>query len=178
MSKRSRVFGFLGISVCALGAVLASCSQPAKRPSASTILRPDYDMVAAIRAAGRNDDSVVQVQPVRDARTRAFLHTIHAEERAGEYEKAAHALDAALKLAPHAPDLLQDRAEMAVRLQHWDRAVKLAMRSWTLGPKVGSLCARNWQTVVEMRKLHGNAAGAASARKQEAKCRVAGVKRY
>lgn len=56
-----------------------------------------------------------------------------------------------MKLAPDSPDLLQDRAEVAVRLKNFSDAEKLARQSWSLGPKLGTLCARNWQTMVEVR---------------------------
>ena len=57
-------------------------------------------------------------------------------------------------------------------------AERLAHRSWSLGPKLGPLCARNWQTVVEMRLQFRDQAGAASARKWVAQCHKAGVPRY
>ena len=64
---------------------------------------------------------------------------------------AAAKLDQAIKLNPESPDLLQDRAEMAIRLKDYAAAEQLAHQSWSLGPKLGPLCARNWQTIVEMR---------------------------
>ena len=57
-------------------------------------------------------------------------------------------------------------------------AEKLAHQSWSLGPKLGPLCARNWQTVVEMRLQADDSAGAASARKWVQTCHKAGVNRY
>lgn len=172
-----RIAGFIAVAAI-LAALLSACAQPQREPRQRRIARPDYDMVAAIRAAGRTDHSVVQVKPMRDPATTVLWREAHADEAASAYGKAAAALDQALKVTPDAPDLLQYRAEMAVRLHHYATAARLAMKSWQLGPKVGSLCARNWQTLVEMRKLHGDNAGAASARKQVAKCQVAGVKRY
>jgi hypothetical protein len=57
-----------------------------------------------------------------------------------------------LKLSPNSPDLLQDRAEIAIRLKDFADAPKsFAHQSWSIGPKLGPLCARNWQTVVEIR---------------------------
>ena len=83
-------------------------------------------------------------------------------------------LDSALKIAGDAPDLLQDRAEIYVRQRDYADAEKLARHSYDIGPKLGSLCARNWQTVVEMRLQAQDEAGAANARQELAKCHQAG----
>ncbi|HET7299942.1 MAG TPA: tetratricopeptide repeat protein, partial [Oleiagrimonas sp.] len=69
-----------------------------------------------------------------------------------------------------APDLLQDRAELAIRLGNYAKAEQLARRSYALGPKLGSLCARNWQTVLEMRRIADDAAGVQRARKALGEC--------
>ena len=107
-----------------------------------------------------------------------LLDHAHADEIAGHWHAAAATLDKALTLAPDAPDVLQDRAEVAVALAQWAQAETLAQRSWALGPKVGALCARNWQTVLEMRQLTGTGAdkgnGLAQARAARAACRVSG----
>jgi tetratricopeptide (TPR) repeat protein len=100
------------------------------------------------------------------------------DERAGNYAAAAAALDKALRISPDAPDLLQDRAEIAIRLKDFAGAEKLAHESWTLGPRLGPLCARNWQTIVEARLQANDKVGAATARKWVQQCRKAGVPRY
>ena len=107
----------------------------------------------------------------------ALLDRARADEIAGHWHFAAQVLDQALALDPRAPDVLQDRAEAAVALAQWAQAETLAQRSWTLGPRVGALCARNWQTVLEMLKIAGDAAGAAQARTALAACRVRGMPR-
>lgn len=147
-------------------------SPPAQPPS------PSYDLVASIRAAGAREKSIIDVNPLRDPGITALQDGAKADEQAGRYAAAAAKLDQALKLTPDAPDLLQDRAEIAVRLHDYAAAEKLARQSWSLGPKLGPLCARNWQTVVEMRLQAGDAAGAASARQQVQSCHKAGVNRF
>ena len=111
----------------------------------------------------------------------ALLDHARADEDAGHWHAAATALDQALTLDPHAPDVLQDRAEVAVALAQWAQAETLAQRSWELGPRVGALCARNWQTVLEMRRLTGTGAGksngVAQARDALAACKASGPPR-
>lgn len=158
--------------------LLAGCffaerpSEPAHPP------RPSYDLVASIRAAGAREKSIIDVNPLRDPGIAALQDGAKADEQAGRYAAAAAKLDQALKRSPEAPDLLQDRAELAVRLHDYANAEKLARQSWSLGPKLGPLCARNWQTVVEMRLQAGDEAGAAKARQQVQSCHKAGVNRF
>lgn len=164
----------LATLVIAIGVslVLAACSQPgAPAPQGS---RPSYDVVAAIRAAGQQDKSAIEVAPLRDPSVQHLVDAAHADAVARRYQDAADKLDQALKLSPHAPDLLQDRAELAVRLHDYAGAERLARESFAVGPKLGSLCARNWQTVIEMRKLASDDASVASARHALAQCQVDG----
>jgi tetratricopeptide (TPR) repeat protein len=164
-----------------VAATLAGCSLFATAPQPATPAAapvPNYDLVAAIRAAGERESSVIAVNPLRDPGVTALQDTATREERAGHYAEAAGALDQALKLSPESPDLLQDRAELAVRLKDFTAAEKYAHQSWTLGPKLGPLCARNWQTVVEIRLQARDQAGADTARKWVRQCHKAGIPRY
>jgi tetratricopeptide (TPR) repeat protein len=129
--------------------------------------------VRAIRAAGEGIDSAVQVQPLRDAAIEGYLKTARAAESALEFDKAIDAAEHALKLAPDAPDLLQYRAELDTARGQWSEAEQLVLKSFALGPKLGSLCARNWQTVVEARTALNDAATAAQAQLRLKECRVA-----
>lgn len=156
--------------------LLAGCvSVP---PQEETPVRPAHDMVAAIRAAGAREQSVIDVAPLRDPGVTALQDAAQADELAGRYADAAAKLDQALKLSPDSPDLLQERAEVAVRLRDYAAAERLARRSWSLGPQLGPLCARNWQTVVEMRLQAGDETGASTARKGVQECHKEGVTRY
>jgi hypothetical protein len=67
---------------------------------------------------------------------------------------------------------------VAVRLKDFSTAEKLAHKSWSLGPRLGPLCARNWQTIVEMRLQARDANGADTARKWVGQCHKAGIPRY
>ncbi|TAL83258.1 MAG: tetratricopeptide repeat protein [Rhodanobacter sp.] len=160
---------------------LAACSMFPPAPLA-TAARPagptPAQMVASIRAAGARENSVIAVNPLRDPGVAVLRDEARRNELAGHYVEAGNELDQALKLNPDAPDLLQDRAEIAVRLRHFATAERLARRSWSLGPKLGPLCARNWQTIVEMRLQAGDQPGAANARHQVGQCHEAGITRY
>lgn len=176
MPTPSRYFCLLPLLLAA--GMLAGCGMFAKPPTSTPASAPSYDLVAAIRAAGDREKSIIDVNPLRDPGVAALQEAAQSDERAGRYAEAATKLDQALKLGPDSPDLLQDRAEIAVRLHHFAEAEKLAHQSWSLGPKLGSLCARNWQTIVEMRLQAHDAAGAATARKWVQQCHKPGIPRY
>jgi pyruvate/2-oxoglutarate dehydrogenase complex dihydrolipoamide acyltransferase (E2) component len=156
---------------------LSACTQPSAPSQASTRPPPvlDHDPVGAIRAAGMGMDSSssVQVQPLRDPAIEGYLKQAHAAETAKDFDAAAAATAHALKLAPDAPDILQYQAEVEILRGHWKEAEDLAVKSFTLGPKVGSLCARNWQTVVEARIAMSDKATEAQAKQRLKECRVA-----
>ncbi|HEY8586292.1 MAG TPA: tetratricopeptide repeat protein [Rhodanobacter sp.] len=164
----------------ALAAVLlAGCGLFATAPAPAPVAPlPTHDPVAAIRAAGERDKSVIAVNPLRDPGVTALQDSARLDEQGGRYRDAASALDQALKLSPESPDLLQERAEVAVRLGDFGTAERLAHQSWSLGPKLGPLCARNWQTVVEARLRARDEAGADTARKWVDRCHKPGVPRY
>ena len=162
--------------VAAAGALLlSSCTQPSAPSKIATKapLAPDHDAVAAIRAAGAGMDSAVQVQPLRDPAIEGLLKQAHAAEAAGNFNAAADAAKRAIQLAPDAPDIIQYQAEVEAGLGNWKDAEALAIKSFTLGPKVGSLCARNWQTVVEARIAFKDPATEAQAKDRLKECRVA-----
>ena len=153
----------------------SACTQPSAPSKAAT--KPpvtlDHDPVGAIRAAGMGMDSSVQIQPLRDPAIEGYLAQAHVAETAKNYDAAAAATANALKLAPDAPDILQYQAEIEALRGNWKEAEALAIKSYTLGPKVGSLCARNWQTVVEARIAFNDPTTQAQAKQRIKECRVA-----
>lgn len=172
---------YLGKAISLLLAMglLAGCSMFATTPPpASPPPLPTYDQVAAIRAAGDREKSVIDVSPLRDPGISSLQETARRDEQAGRFADAAATLDRALKLNPESPDLLQERAEVAVRLKDFSVAETLARKSWSLGPRLGPLCARNWQTIVEMRLQARDTTGADTARKWVAQCHKPGIPRY
>ncbi|RDI97641.1 tetratricopeptide repeat protein [Dyella solisilvae] len=176
MSRRSR--HLIAAPAALAVALLAACSQPvapsqATRPSVS-----DEQMLSSIHAAGDKEKSVIDVNPLRDPGVAALQDAADGDLRTGQYQAAAVKLDQALKISPNSPDLLQDRAELAIRLRDYASAEQFAHRSWELGPKLGPLCARNWQTIAELRQRAGDEAGASNAIKSVTQCHVEGIQRY
>ena len=163
-----------------IAGLVAGCSMfaPAPPPAPAPAAVPSYDLVASIRAAGDRETSIINVNPLRDPGVSALQDAAQRDEQAGHYTDAAAKLDQALKLSPESPDLLQERAEIAMHLKDFPAAEKLAHQSWSLGPKFGPVCARNWQTVVEIRLQARDSAGSAAARKWVQQCHKAGVPRY
>lgn len=162
----------------ALAVCLSACMTPAPPAPPERQTKADSLIVASIKAAGDKEKSVIDVNPLRDPGVTSLQDGAKADVLAGRFSDAAAKLDQALKLSPDSPDLLQDRAEVAIRLHDYTGAEKLAQRSWELGPRLGPLCARNWQTVVELRDRVDDRADADNARKNVAKCHVEGVPRY
>ena len=165
------------IAVAAAMAVLAGCgggsaSVGAGGDSHAKGVRPDHDMVQAIRQAGASTASSVEVQPLRDPAVDGFLKQATDFEAAHNYNGAVGAVDHALKLAPDAPEILQLKAELLIALHRYADAEALARKSFELGPRLGSLCARNWQTVIETRRAAKDEVSAESARTQLAACKI------
>ena len=111
--------------------VVAGCATPPP-PAPSRPAAPAHDMVAAIRAAGDRESSVIAVNPLGDPGVTTLQDAARADADARRYGEAAAKLDQALKLSPDSPALLQDRAEIAIRLGDFGGAEKLAHRSWSL----------------------------------------------
>jgi hypothetical protein len=158
----------------ALAGSMLACSTPAP-PEKQVIARPDPDRVAAvqaIRAASAGDDSALQVNPLRDPAVEGFLKQADEAEKQQRYDDAFTAIERARKLAPDAPDLIQHEAEIELLRGNTQRAEKLAYDSFKKGPQIGTLCAQNWQTVVEARKIFNDPAYRATAETNRDKCKV------
>ena len=157
--------------------VLAGCAQPSA-PAKSGV-RPDAaSAVAAIRAAGQQFESSVEVHPLRDPAVDGLLQEAHSQEAQQQPAQALTAVRKALAIAPNAPDLLQLQAELAIEAGDWKQATLSAQKSYDLGPKVGGLCARNLETLARTRAATGDDAGAATARQQLASCKVPAPNRF
>ncbi len=164
------------ISLTIGGLLLGACAQPPlvqKPPAADPTAA-----VTAIRAAGAKLESSVEVKPLRDPAVDGLLKQAHDLEAQGQPAAALDAVHKAEKIAGSAPDIIQYEAELLIETRDWKQAAISAQKSWDLGPKVGALCARNQQTLVETRKAQGDDAGAQQARVQLAACNVPAPARY
>lgn len=151
---------------------LAACGS-APAPQAPAPAKVDRDYIMEIRAAGYSSTSAVEVQPLRDPAVDGFLKQAADLETQHKYADATAAVDRALKLAPDAPEILQLKAELLMPQGKFADAEALARKSYEVGPKLGALCARNWQTVVETRRIANDTASVDSAKGQLAACRIA-----
>ena len=96
--------------------LVAGCATPAPTPPPRPVISA-HDMVAAIRAAGDHETSVIAVNPLGDPGVTALQDAAQVDADAGRYADAARKLDQALALSPDSPVMLQDRAEIAIRLK-------------------------------------------------------------
>ena len=160
-------------------ALLAACSQPA--PPAKAAAKPDRDPVAAvtaIRAAGAKVDSALEVKPLRDPAVDGLLKQARDLEAQAQPAQALESARKAEKIGGATPEILQFEAELLIQLREWRQAGEVAQKAYDSGPKVGAICARNQQTLVEVRSALGDAAGAAQAQAQVTACRQAAPARY
>lgn len=159
----------------AIVATLAGCQaqgdlSPAQVISVSTI--EAAALVARVRAAANADDAV-EVTPLGDGQTEDLRAAAERLEALGDYVGAAQALQRALLLTPGDPALLQEAAELALLQRDWDQAIQLAGRSFESGPRLGSLCRRNWATVQVAREQFGDTDGSVTALAQLSRCTIA-----
>ena len=68
------------------------------------------------------------------------------------------------------PAQLQQQAERALAQTDYDSAQTLALRSWRLGTRHGSLCAQNWELISEIRTRLHDEAGSQTARNWAMHC--------
>ena len=158
-------------------ALLAGCStSPAHHASVS---QPDpAAAVTAIRKAGTQFESSVEIHPLRDPAVDGLLRQARQLEAQSKPAQALVNLRKALAITPKAPELLQYEAELLIETGAWKQAGSSAQQSYDLGPKVGGLCARNLETLAWTRSALGDDAGVAQARQQLVGCRVPDRHRY
>lgn len=161
-----------------LPALLAACGTVPPVAGPEPVAVDVNHVLAAIRDAGAREQSVIEVMPLADPGIDALRQEARSEAITGHFDAAAATLATALQQHPDAPDLVQDQAELAVRQRDWKRAEQLAYKSWQMGPRLGPLCAKNWQTIAEMHRIDGDAAAVATAERWRAKCHVPAVPRY
>jgi hypothetical protein len=153
--------------------LLAGCAHAPVSPPPDTA-----GAVAAIRTLGMHYESSVQVNAVRDPAVDGFVAAAKSLEDKEQFHDALAQIDKALVIAPHAPDLLQYAAELAIETGDWKRAGELARQSYDTGPKIGDLCARNLETLARALTVQDDVAGAAQAREKIEACRVPPVPRF
>lgn len=174
MMKREFELRLMGWSL--LGC-LAACATPAPLPAPNPVptIAPEQ-RVAAVRAAAGNDAKEFTVQPLRDPMVEDLRQSAGRLEQQKRYADAASALDRALAITPDDPAVLQERSEVALLLEDFEKAETLARHAYALGAKVGPLCRRHWAVIEQALQARG--ADTNEARKQIAACKVATPERF
>ena len=160
------------LSAGSLALVACSSSNPS---TPSSLVRPVSERIAAvkaIRAANAGEDSALQVNPLRDPAVEGFVAKARQAEQQQQLDEAYAAIVKARGLAPEAPDLLQDEAEIEFLRGNIIEAEKLAYKSFKNGPQVGTLCVQNWQTIIEARRSFNDTGYLAHAQTRREQCKV------
>ncbi|MFY8061906.1 MAG: hypothetical protein ACOVMK_10255 [Arenimonas sp.] len=142
-------YGLLILLVLAL----VACSRPETTPVPAHDLSPEQ-MLDKIRAQSEVGNEVV-FNALADEVILDLQANAGVAEAAGNYAQAKKLLDDALQVNPADPQVLQSRAELAIRDQAWVQAEQYAQRSFDSGAKLGSLCRRNWLTMHYARMAQG-----------------------
>ena len=154
--------------------VLACAACAPEAPTVAAIVRPSlpspHDMLAQVRAAGAASPESLEVQPLRDPQVADLRDRAVFREKQADYTGAAQAIAQALTITPDDPELLQQAAEFALYQQDWTHAAAFAHQSYERGPKVGSLCRRNWTTLRFERLARDDATGVQNANAQLVTC--------
>ena len=132
---------------------LVACSRPETTPVPAHNLSPEQ-MLDKIRAQSEVGNEVV-FNALADEVILDLQANAGAAEAVGNYAQAKTLLDQALQVNPADPQVLQSRAELAIRDQAWVQAEQYAQRSFDSGAKLGSLCRRNWLTMHYARMAQG-----------------------
>lgn len=164
-------------SVCVMLGGCLSASPPPPPRAAVAVVTPAQRLAAVERAAGV-DDTELSVQPLHDAQYEDLRQHAREQRVGGDLTGAIGALDQALQLGASDPELLQERAELALLRQDYDGAERWARQALELGSRTGPLCRRHWATIEQARLARAQTADAGSAHAQIDSCTVAGIKRY
>ncbi|MFA5683402.1 MAG: tetratricopeptide repeat protein [Lysobacteraceae bacterium] len=159
----------------ACGLLLTACAgAPAPREAVASRPPPPSgaELLRQMRALAAEDAGMLDVQPLRDPLVEDLRRQAEQHERAGRFDAASEALRKALALTPGDPELSQLHAEMLLARGQLDDAERGAWEAFESGPRVGSLCRRNWATVQAARSVRGDEAGAAKAAERIAHCAV------
>ena len=132
---------------------LAACSRTETTTVPAQDLSPQQ-MLDKIRAQPEVGNEVV-FKALADEDILDLQASAQAAEAEGDYAQAEKLLDDALQRNPSDPQVLQSRAELAIRDQAWVQAEQYAKRSFESGAKLGSLCRRNWLTMHYARMAQG-----------------------
>jgi tetratricopeptide (TPR) repeat protein len=130
----------------------------------------DREVESRVREPAKQDSAGVQVFPLQNPAVKELIADASAAESAGDYSQAATLLERALRIQPRDPEILQNLAEVQLRVNDYDQALNFAIRSYDIGPRVGEICSRNWRTISVAREHLGDHNGSVQAEKKAAEC--------
>ncbi|NNJ65065.1 MAG: tetratricopeptide repeat protein [Xanthomonadales bacterium] len=128
------------------------------------------DVENRVREPARQDRAGVQVRPLQNPAVKALLADAGDAESAGDYDQAVSLLERALRIQPNDPEILQNMAEVQLRVQDYEQALHFAQRSYDIGPRVGEICSRNWRTISVARDYMGDPSGSTEAEQRASRC--------
>ncbi len=118
------------------------------------------------------DNAQLQVYPLQDPAVEILMqHATTLRER-GDIDGAKKTVNQALAIAPRDPAVLQEMAELQLLDGDFRSANRLARQSFSLGPKIGPLCERNWNTIALAAPRIGDDQGAREAAREFPQCAV------
>ncbi|MBS0212633.1 MAG: tetratricopeptide repeat protein [Proteobacteria bacterium] len=181
-TRHHRFARALGVSVTSLLALAACTPESAQvastRPAPPQLPSPQV-MLAQVRYIGADPSSrALDVVPLRDPAIADLQDRATALEAHGDFTGAEKSIAHALTIRPGDPELLQQAAEYALYRHDWNDAGTLAHQSYDRGPKVGSLCRRNWATLRFVALAHSDLATARHAHDAVLACNVEPPPRY
>ena len=127
-------------------------------------------MNTQVRQPAQQQSSGVQVYPLQNPAVKSLLAEAREAEAAGDYDRAAVALERALRIQPRDPELLQQMAEIQLQKNDYEQALSFAIRSYDSGSRVGEICSRNWHTISVARDKTGDRNGATEAKQRAGQC--------
>ncbi|MBS0194737.1 MAG: hypothetical protein JSR34_10870 [Proteobacteria bacterium] len=173
----------LGALALPLALLLAACAPDLTQVASTRPVKPQLPappvMLAQVRYIGADPNSqALEVAPLRDPAIADLQDKASALETHGDFAGAEKAIAHALKIRPGDPVLMQQAAEYALYRHDWTDAGSLARQSYDRGPKVGSLCRRNWATLRFVALAHSDLQAAGHAADAVKACNVEPPPRY
>ncbi len=160
------------LSIVLFASLMVACATP---PPASV---EDDAVAERVRAPTPEEPRGLQIRPLQNPAVAELTEAARQAEEDDDLERAELLLERALRIEPRDPELLQHLAEVSFNQQDWEQAESHASRSFDVGPRVGELCRRNWQTIAMAREQMGYRHSAELARERLEACRVEPPPRY
>lgn len=143
---------------------LSACASRAPAPGQGN------EVDARVRQPAQQDSAGIQVFPLQNPAVKELLAEAGSAESSGDYEQAVVLLERALRIQPRDPEILQNMAEIQIRVQDYQQALNFAVRSYDVGPRVGEICSRNWRTIGVAREHLDDHDGAEQAETKAGNC--------